>query len=135
MHAHDAEISKLTKNQTLVLEALASAEEPMSAYAVLDRLRTQGFRAPPQVYRALDKLIELGLIHRVDSLNAFVACRQPDCEATPTIVFAICEDCGHVEEMAGETLSRQLRALARNAGFKPERSTVELRGLCGGCAP
>ena len=64
----------LTKNQSLVFETLQRADQPISAYTILDRLRDHGFRAPLQVYRALDKLVEAGLVHRLESLNAFVAC-------------------------------------------------------------
>ena len=64
----------LTKNQSLVFDVLTRAEQPISAYTILDRLREHGFRAPLQVYRALDKLLEAGLVHRLESLNAFVAC-------------------------------------------------------------
>jgi hypothetical protein len=70
------------------------SERPLSAYTILDQLRDQGFRAPLQVYRALDKLVEFGLVHRLESLNAFVACRHPDCEDHETIAFMICEKCG-----------------------------------------
>ena len=63
----------LTRNQTMVMAALTKSQAPMSAYAILNQLREHGFRAPLQVYRALDKLGELGLVHRLESLNAFVA--------------------------------------------------------------
>jgi Fur family transcriptional regulator, zinc uptake regulator len=64
----------LTKNQALVLDVLSRAEQPMSAYTILDKLRDNGFRAPLQVYRALEKLLDFGLVHRLESLNSFVAC-------------------------------------------------------------
>jgi Fur family transcriptional regulator, zinc uptake regulator len=125
--------SELTRNQTLVYGALNGAKGPMSAYSILDMLREHGFRAPLQVYRALDKLVEFGLVHRLESLNAFVACRQPDCEAHESIVFTICESCGQVSEVADAGLSRLLNKLSRNAGFTLSRSTVELRGRCKAC--
>jgi Fur family zinc uptake transcriptional regulator len=70
----------LTKNQSLVMGALTNSDGPLSAYTILDQLRDHGFRAPLQVYRALDKLVEFGLVHRLESLNAFVACRHPGCD-------------------------------------------------------
>lgn len=124
----------LTRNQTLVMAALSRADIPLSAYTILDELRDQGFRAPPQVYRALEKLVELGLVHRVESLNAFVACRQPDCETYPTTVFAICDACGHVAEVSGDTLSRHFKAVAKTADFRLRKTTVELSGICTNCS-
>lgn len=123
----------LTRNQHLVFGALAEADGPLSAYAILDRLRDSGFRAPLQVYRALDKLVEFGHVHRVESLNAFVACRHPECDTHESVVFAICEDCGGVTEIADEGLARQLRQVGREAGFSLKKSVVELRGRCRRC--
>ena len=132
-HAHDH--PDLTKNQSLVMDALSDAEGPMSAYTILDLLRDDGLRAPLQVYRALDKLVELGLVHRLESLNAFVACSHPDCESHDTVAFTICDTCGLVGEAADETLARKLKAVAAKSGFQVRRSTVELRGLCQACQP
>ena len=126
-------IANLTKNQTLVYDALTGAEGPLSAYTILDRLRGRGFRAPLQVYRALDKLVEFGMVHRLESLNAFVACRHPGCESCETIAFAICEKCGKVVEVADEKFALQLKALAEERGFSPGTSVVEMRGLCREC--
>jgi Fur family zinc uptake transcriptional regulator len=123
----------LTKNQTLVMDALAGAKGPLSAYTILDQLRDCGFRAPLQVYRALDKLVEFGLVHRLESLNAFVACRQPGCEGHETIAFTICERCGQVKEITDDSLARRLKTMASQASFALTKSTVELRGICGAC--
>ncbi len=132
-HSHtDAE---LTKNQSLVYDALTGAKGPLSAYTILDRLRGRGFRAPLQVYRALDKLVEFGMVHRLESLNAFVACRHPGCDTCETIAFAICEKCGKVAEVADEELARQLNDLAERTGFTPRKSVVEVRGNCRDCRP
>ena len=79
----------LTRNQSLVMKTLTSADAPLSAYTILDRLRDDGLRAPLQVYRALDKLTTLGLVHRLESLNAFVACAHPDCHEHALVAFAI----------------------------------------------
>lgn len=134
MSAHHQTDSGLTKNQSLVYGALSKTDGPLSAYTILDNLREHGFRAPLQVYRALDKLVEFGMVHRLESLNAFVACRQPECDTHETVAFTICETCGQVDEVADHTLAQQLKALAREAGFALKKSTVELRGLCRTCA-
>ncbi|PHP67460.1 transcriptional repressor [Zhengella mangrovi] len=123
----------LTRNQSLVMGALNDAEGPLSAYAILDQLRAEGVRAPLQVYRALEKLLELGMVHRLESLNAFVACRHPACDNHETVAFAICERCGHVSEIADETLAARLKHVAGQAGFRASKSIVELRGLCQAC--
>lgn len=125
--------ARLTKNQTLVMDALAEAKGPLSAYTILDQLRDNGFRAPLQVYRALDKLVEFGLVHRLESLNAFVACRHPGCEGHETIAFTICESCGQVTEISDDSLARQLKVIASKTRFAPTKSIIELRGICGLC--
>ena len=89
-HGHDH--PDLTRNQSLVFNALTRAPGPLSAYSLLDQLRDKGLRAPLQVYRALDKLVAFGMVHRLESLNAFVACRHPDCETHENIAFTICEE-------------------------------------------
>ncbi|WP_205032283.1 Fur family transcriptional regulator [Hwanghaeella grinnelliae] len=133
--AEDAQMgTDLTKNQQLVFDALSGADGPLSAYTILDLLRERGFRAPPQVYRALDKLVDIGLVHRLESLNAFVACRHPGCDThEETIAFAICEDCGKVAEISDDALSDELGQIAGRSGFLLKKSTVELRGICGAC--
>jgi Fur family transcriptional regulator, zinc uptake regulator len=127
----------LTKNQTLVFDALTRADGPMSAYTILDKLRDNGFRAPLQVYRALDKLLEMGLVHRLESLNSFVACshkEQSCCHNHGTVAFAICESCGQVSEFHDHAIDERLGDWARQKGFKAEKTTIELRGLCAACA-
>lgn len=125
----------LTRNQTLVLDTLARADAPLSAYTILDRLREDGFRAPLQVYRALDKLTGMGLVHRLESLNAFVACAQPHCHGgTGMIAFAICEQCGQVDEFSDEMVVERLSGWAGRHGFRPRKTTIEIRGTCARCA-
>lgn len=133
MNEHVHTTSELTKNQALVMGALSQSDSPLSAYTILDHLRDDGFRAPLQVYRALDKLVEFGLVHRLESLNAFVACRHPGCDAHQTIAFMICETCGQVNEISDTSLAERLQQLASKAGFALKKSTVELRGICGNC--
>ncbi|MCR9236001.1 MAG: transcriptional repressor [Alphaproteobacteria bacterium] len=124
----------LTKNQELVFGALSGTEEPQSAYTLLDKLRADGLRAPLQIYRALEKLIDLGLVHRLESLNAFVACSHPTCADHTTVVFAICDTCGLVDEVADERLASNLKEVADDHRFVLKQSIVELRGTCNDCA-
>lgn len=128
---------ELTKNQALVLSALTSAEGPASAYSLLDQLRAAGFRAPLQVYRALDKLIEYGLVHRLESLNSFVACahthEHPHGHRHGLVAFAICDTCGQVDEFSDATVEKRLRGWASDNAFKLCKTTIEMRGTCADC--
>ena len=133
MNAHDDVHPELTRNQALVFDTLSGSDGPLSAYSILDLLRGQGFRAPLQVYRALDKLIEFGMVHRLESLNAFVACSQPECDMHGTIAFAICQKCGQVSEFANDQVASLLADWAKSEHFQLKKTTIELRGLCQGC--
>jgi Fur family zinc uptake transcriptional regulator len=124
----------LTRNQELVLGTLAHSDAPLSAYDILDRLRSDGLRAPLQVYRALDKLTGRGLAHRIESLNAFVCCADESCHARGNIGFAICDHCGRVEEFSQPEVEQRLAAWCDGAGFTADRMTIELRGQCRQCA-
>lgn len=123
----------LTRNQSLVLAALEKADGPRSAYALLDELRGAGLRAPLQIYRALDKLRDFGLVHRLESLNAFVACAHPHCHASAMMAFAICERCGGVAEFADAAVEKRLTGWARDSGFTPSKTTLEIKGVCASC--
>ena len=126
-----------------IMGALTESPRPLSAYDLLDRLRPTGVAAPLTVYRALDKLIASGQVHRVESLNAFVACRGehghdhsgPDAAAPPRAVgFTICDECGAVDEFVDATLFDQLDRTLAGQRFFPRRSTIEVHGLCAACA-
>jgi Fur family zinc uptake transcriptional regulator len=131
-HEHPA---GLTRNQELVLGALNHADGPLSAYDILDRLREEGLRAPLQVYRALDRLVAEGLAHRLESLNAFVCCADTRAHGAPggTTAFAICSECGRVDEFADPEVDDRLAGWAKAVGFAPTRTTIELRGRCCAC--
>lgn len=123
----------LTRHQTLVLNALQRAKEPASAYALLEQLRDEGIKAPPQVYRALDKLVSCGLAHKLDSLNAFVACAHPHEHEHDLVAFAICKRCGSVQEFADHAIEQHLTDLSQAHAFRMESAIVEIRGICGNC--
>ena len=123
----------LTKNQELVMSELSNSDRPLSAYTILDNLRIHGFRAPLQVYRALDSLLEFGLVHRLESLNAFMACRNPTCASHITVAFMICEQCDDVSEFSDKALATKLNSIAKEASFKPKKSTIEFKGVCLNC--
>ena len=125
---------KLTKNQTLVLSVLEESSIPLSAYTILERLGEHGLRAPPQVYRALDKLLDLGLAHKLASMNSFLACQHTQCGSHQVTSFAICDGCEQVSEIINTEFERQLNSLAEDVGLQPTRSTIEIHGLCDQCS-
>lgn len=129
-----SETHELTRNQHLVLDALSAATGPLSAYGILDRVRGDGIKAPLQIYRALDRLVEMGLAHRLESLNAFVACAHAHQQHEGLAAFAICESCGRVDEFADEVVEERLGTWSRGTGFRAERTTIEIRGHCRACA-
>lgn len=131
---HTSPVVTLKKNQKLVHDVLMSAENPLSAYGILDLLREEGFRAPLQVYRALDKLVEFGLVHKLESLNAFVACSHDECRHEEAAVFMICSLCENVRELGDTGLDNHLGTLAKKHDFTLNHTTVELHGKCSKCA-
>lgn len=124
---------RLTGNQQAVLDALLQAGTPQSAYALLERVAASGMRAPLQVYRALDKLIAFGLVHRLESLNAFVVCPHPQDHQHKPVAFAICTQCGRVAEFLETSVDQGLQRWSQGHAFRAEQVTVEMRGLCGTC--
>jgi len=126
----------LTKNQAAVFDALNAAGKALTAYEILDAVRDAGIRAPVQVYRALDKLAELGCVHRIESLNAFVACAHghPDTQHhEEAVAFAICDDCGSVAEIPLPAEVERLNGLTEGSGFKTDHAVLELHGHCAPC--
>jgi Fur family zinc uptake transcriptional regulator len=103
----------------------------MSAYDVMEHLRPQGVRAPTTVYRSLNRLMHLGLVHRLESLNAFVPCAHDGDHAG--LFFAICESCGSVAEFTDTLIDEQLAARAKTAQFSVHQATLELKGQCRAC--
>ena len=116
-----------------VLEAVAGSDKPQGAYDLAERLSTPGRRvAPVSVYRALDFLMEQGLVHRIASRNAFIPCAH---EHGPGegVVFLICRTCGGVDETTSIEIERGLGRTLERAGFKPAHSILEVEGDCGAC--
>jgi Fur family transcriptional regulator, zinc uptake regulator len=122
---------RLTPMRRKVLEVLAASHKPLGAYEIMeDTGRPRP--APITVYRALDFLMTQGLVHRIASRNAFLACVNNHASEA-LVAFLICENCGAVGEAAGAAVGQALSAAARQAGFTPKMSVVEISGLCGHC--
>ncbi len=124
---------RLTPMRRQVLEALLASHQPLGAYELIDRLAVQGARpAPVTIYRALDFLREQGLVHRIESRNAFIGCVHNHAESDP-VVFLICERCGAVGEAASAAVADTIKTASRAAGFTPKTPVIEISGICANC--
>ncbi len=99
----------------------------------LNLIKKKGINAPLQVYRALDKLVEIGKIHKIESRNAFIACKNSKCQITKATVFSICENCEDVKEIHDHKLSEHLKHYKDNKGMKYSKYNLEFFGLCKKC--
>ena len=124
---------RLTARRRAVLRLLCESDRPLGAYELLERMRgVIENPAPPTVYRALDFLLAQGLVHKLESLHAFVGCVHP--EHSHASQFLICSDCGEVSEVEDPAIARSLQAAGKAAGFHTKRPVVELLGTCAHCA-
>jgi Fur family zinc uptake transcriptional regulator len=131
---------RLTPIRRRVLELLLASHKPLGAYEIMDHAAAKGGSpaasgqrpAPITVYRALDVLRDNGLVHRIESRNAFVACVNNH-GSDDIVVFLICEHCGAVGEAPSAAVADQLKAAARAAGFTPKAPVIEIGGVCAHC--
>ncbi len=127
---------RFTDLRRKVFEEIASTQASVGAYEVLDRLAKKGTRlAPISIYRALDALLEAGVVHRLESKNAYFACRQlhrPRTGRRP--MFLSCEKCGTVQEVDGDDIFRAIDSAAHTAKFEPRVRFAEVSGTCHECA-
>lgn len=124
---------RLTKLREAVLHILAESHEALGAYDIIERLRDKGRNvAPISIYRILDVLLMAGLVHRVESRNAYVACHgNHDCGSP--VLLMVCEHCGVVAEAPDDPLARALNEVADEAGFTASGAVLEMNGLCRHC--
>ena len=130
-HTHNKKDQTLTKNQRIVLNLLQDSGEPWKAYFILDSLKKEGLNSPLQVYRALDKLVELGKIHKVESLNSFIICNNSNCASNTA--FTICERCGKVKEIKNNNLTEGVNELVRENKLNITRYNLEFYVVCKSC--
>lgn len=125
---------RLTPLRAQVLELIWQNHKPLGAYSLMDMLAIASTRrvAPPTVYRALDFLLEQGLVHRINGLNAFIGCPSPGKKHQSH--FLLCRLCGVAVEMDVGALTLNIQLVARNAGFSVESHSVEVVGVCPACA-
>lgn len=127
---------RLTPIRANVLRLIAEAGKPVKAYELLEWVRAGkgvGADAPPTVYRALDFLMANGFVHKLASVNSFVACHHPSSHQH-SVPFLICNGCHNAVELEDSEIVRLLDARARALGFKPQAQTLEVHGLCANCA-
>ena len=127
---------RLTAPRARVLALVAQAGRPIKAYDLLEQVRDGeggGAAAPPTVYRALDFLLANGFIHKLESINAFVACHHPS-SAQHSVPFLICNRCHSATELEDASIVDALDTAARALGFAPQAQTLEVHGLCARCA-
>lgn len=125
---------RLTPTRRRVLELIVYSPGGTKAYDLLDTLAKENSSArPPTVYRALDFLLSNGLIHRIESLNAYVRCTCP--EHVKAYQLLICEICGYVQELHEELIDQRLDAAAEKQGFSVIKKTIEVHGRCQDCQP
>lgn len=122
---------QLTPIRRRVLELVIARHKPVGAYDILEKLQEEGRAAPPTVYRALEFLMENGLVHRLESFNAYVGCNQP--EKPHAGQFLICESCNALAELNDQTVTDAISRSAAKTGFLVQRQTVENIGLCPKC--
>lgn len=125
--------ARLTPQRRRILEIVWSSHKPIGAYDVLDQLNADGNRrtAPMTVYRALDFLIEHGLVHRLASLNAYLGCDHPN--ADHNSYFLICRECGRAAEIEDEDIENAIANGASRSGFSVRNQLLEVEGLCSDC--
>ncbi len=123
---------RFTALRRQVLRLVWDSHKPVGAYDILDSLKQDGKKAaPPTVYRALDFLIDADLVHRLDSLNAFVGC--PDPSSSHQGQFLICRGCRTVAELDDAKINSLVQDIAADLGFSAEQQMLEIQGLCQAC--
>ena len=123
----------LSKNQKIIFDLIKKSNEPLKAYSILSNVQKKGIKAPLQVYRALDKLVAIGKIHKIESKNAFMACQNSKCQVAKATAFSICENCEKVSEIKNSKLFEYLKDFNDKTGMKYNKYNLEFFGLCKKC--
>jgi len=123
---------RLTPIRIQVLEIIWASHNPIGAYDVLQKLQENGHKpAPPTAYRALDFLVSANLIHRIESLNAFIGCPSP--HDKHQYQFYICKECGHIAEVNNSGVAKAMSNAADELGFESQQPIIEVHGVCKNC--
>ena len=124
---------RLTPIREQVLELIAGSEKPLKAYDLLEMMKGGvGASAPPTIYRTLDFLLENGFIHKLESVNAYVACHHP--AIAHAVPFLICTECHTAIELEDSGIAADLEVRAKQLGFEPSAKIIEVHGRCANCS-
>ena len=124
---------ELSFNQETVHKLLQASDKPLKAYNILFETQKLGIKSPTQVYRALDKLIEIGKVHKIKSKNSYIACHHSECNSEKSTSFLICKDCDFVIELEKNNFSSYFSKLGKEFNFKPSDHNLEIYGSCNSC--
>ena len=125
---------ELSHNQKLVHKLLKKSNKPLKAYSILFEIQKMGIKSPTQVYRALDKLIEIGKVHKIESKNSYVACKNKNCLNKSSTSFLICNSCEKITEIEEETMSEQFSNLCKKFNSNYSQHNLEIFGTCSTCS-
>ena len=123
---------KISKVSKKVFEILLESHKALGAYDILDKLKNYGYSSqPPVAYRALSLLLDIGFVHKIEKLNAYIACSDPGKSHEPA--FLICRKCKLVNETSQFETNKKIKSEAKNSKFSIENSIVEIIGVCPNC--
>ncbi len=125
---------ELSNNQKAIHELLIKARKPLKAYSILFETQKLGIRSPTQVYRALDKLIELGKVHKIESKNSYLACKTNNCSDKLSTSFLICKKCENVIEIEEFVIKEKLKKICEGLNIKYKEHNLEIFGQCEKCS-
>lgn len=126
-------MEKLTARQQQVFDAIEARNEPVTAYDLLESLGDLGFKAPAQVYRPLERLLGLGLVHKIESKNAFLACQSTTCRQSHIQAYVICEACAKTTEISLPGVNEEIKKAELLPGFSFSSARLEVTGRCADC--
>ena len=118
-------------NKDIVFKFLSNSKKSFSAYEILHHLRNSGFKAPMTIYRALDTLIDEGIVHKINNEKKYVVCSHN--HRNKNFIFATCKNCKAVIEHHSRNLNKLIKLLCQNSKFKPKKSNLTIEGYCSEC--
>ena len=125
---------ELSRNQKMVHKLLKKSDKPMKAYRILFEIQKKGIKSPTQVYRALDKLIEIGKVHKIESRNSYIACNNRDCLNQLSTSFLICNKCEKIIEIEEKVIFDQFAKICKKFDRKYQQHKLEIFGTCFSCS-
>jgi Fur family zinc uptake transcriptional regulator len=125
---------ELSHNEKLVLNVLGKSNKPLKAYRILFQVQKKGIKSPTQVYRALDKLIEIGKVHKIESQNSYLVCSNTNCLNKLSVSFLICNLCEKIIEIEDKIIFEQFSTICKKLNRKYVQHNLEIFGTCVSCS-